>query len=56
MHCQILSLSQRRMLGMKCMFQMFEYILWTLLTTREFHVEKRMDTVSFVGVETSDKE
>lgn len=37
------------------MFQNFEIMLWKLLTNREFHVEKRMNTVSFVEVETTDK-
>jgi hypothetical protein len=34
---------------------MFENVLSNLLTKLVFGVEKRMDTVSFVGVETTDK-
>jgi len=44
------------MLGVKCTLQNFETVLWTLLIDWEFHVEKPMNTVSFVGVETTDKE
>jgi hypothetical protein len=34
---------------------MFESVLSNLLTKLVFGVEKRMNTVSFVGVETTDK-
>jgi hypothetical protein len=52
---QILSLSQRQMTGVKCKFQKFENVLYTLLTNRAFHVQKPMNTLSFVAVQTTNK-
>ena len=43
------------MSDVKRKFQMFENILKNLLKKPVFHVEKPMNTVSFVDVGTSDK-
>ena len=43
------------MSDMKRKFQMFENVLQNLLTEPVFYVEKLMNTVSFVGVETTNK-
>ena len=37
------------MLGVKCMLQNFENVLLMLLTNREFHVKKPMNTAGFVS-------
>ena len=44
-----------RLLDVIGKFQMFEYVLSNLLTKLVFHVEKSMNTVSFVDFETSEK-
>jgi len=46
---------QERVLDDNGKFETFENILSNLLTKLVFHVEKSMNSVSFVDVETTDK-
>jgi hypothetical protein len=46
---------QGRMSDVKWKFQMFENVLSNLLTKLVFHVEKPMNTVDFVDIESTDK-